>query len=71
MWKEIDEWEKIENWILFAAIANFLMVIGDIIVAIGYNPPITSYLIGMIVNIFFAVVGIHIWIQKRKYIKSK
>ena len=66
LFKEIDEWEKIENWILFSIISNILFVIADIIVIIAYNIPLGSLIIGNILNIFFVIVGIHIWIQKRK-----
>jgi len=66
LFKEIDKWEKIENWILFSIISNILFVIADIVVIIAYNIPIGSLIIGNILNIFFVIVGIHIWIQKRK-----
>ncbi len=66
LFKERDNWEKIEEWVLFAVISNILTVISSIIVIAIYNTPIMSSLVGMILNIFFAIVGIHIIKQKRK-----
>ena len=66
LFKERDNWEKIEEWMLFAVISNILTIISSIIVIVVYNTPIMSSVVGMILNIFFAIVGIHIIMQKRK-----
>ena len=64
--KKLDNWEMIENWMNMAVIANALGVIACIVGLVGYNIAIGSVIVGMIVNIFFTIVGIHIIIQKRK-----
>ena len=66
LYKELDNWDKIESWILFVIIVQVFGLIGGIIGIVAYNIPIGSALLGLIINIFFAVLGIHIWIQKRK-----
>lgn len=66
LYKERDNWEKIEIWILFSLIVQILTIIANIIVLIAYNVPIGSLLLVFIINILFVIVGIHIWIQKRK-----
>ena len=66
LYKERDNWEKIEDWILFSLIVQILTIIANIIGLIAYNIPIGGFLLSTIVNILFVIVGIHIWIQKRK-----
>jgi len=66
LYKELDNWEKIESWMLFAVIEESLSAIAQIIAIIVYNLSITSYIIGIIINILFALVGIHIILQKKK-----
>jgi hypothetical protein len=66
LYKDIDNWEKIENWVLFNILMNILIVIVQIIWIITYIEPIGNVLLSIIINIFLAVLGIHIWIQKRK-----
>lgn len=64
--REIENWEKIENWVLFSVMINILSVIAYIIGYIAYSLPILSGIIGVIIQIVFAIIGIHILIQKRK-----
>ena len=66
LYKELDNWEKIESWMLFAVISNLLTLIASIIGLVVYNIPLGSVIIGMISTSFFVIVGIHILIQKRK-----
>ena len=66
LWKELDNWEKIESWMIFSAISNILTLIAQIIGIVVYNFSIVTVLTGMILNIFFAIVSIHIIMQKRK-----
>ena len=66
LWKDLDNWEKIESWVIFGAISNILTLIAQIMGIVVYNFPIGSVLAGMILNIFFAIVSIHIIMQKRK-----
>jgi len=63
--KQLDEWEKVENWVIFGTVVNILSAIAAIISIIVYTlPPIA--IVNLIINLFFAIVGIHILIQKRK-----
>jgi len=64
--KKLDNWEIIQNWMILAVIANALGVIACIIGLIMYNFAIGSLIISIILNLFFTIVGIHIYIQKRK-----
>ena len=66
LYKDIDNWDKIESWVLFGTLSQFFGIINNIIGLVAYNIPIVSFVLGIIINIFFAVLGIHIWIQKRK-----
>lgn len=63
--KEIENWEKVENWILFGMLANVFYTIAGIISVSLYTLPIVA-IINIIINIVFAIVGIHILMQKRK-----
>ena len=68
LYKDIDNWEKIENWILFGIMANILTLIVMIIWVTAFNVPIEIILLSaLVVTILLLIVGIHIWIQKRKY----
>ena len=66
LYKALDNWDKIESWVLFGIIAQIFGIINNIISIVAYNIPIGAFLLGLIINIFFAVLGIHILIQKRK-----
>jgi len=66
LYKGLDNWEKIEEWVLFSVIGNILMIIAQTICIIMYNLLSAGTIIAMIVNLFFVIVGIHIIIQKRK-----
>ncbi|TFG24233.1 MAG: hypothetical protein EU529_05005 [Promethearchaeota archaeon] len=66
LYKKLDNWENIEHWVLFAVIVNILILIAFILGIVMYGILTMGVIIAMIVNIFFAVLGIHIWIQKRE-----
>ena len=66
LYKKLDNWEKIEEWVLFGVMVQILMAIAQIISMIMYNILSAGTIIAIIINIFFAVLGIHIIIQKRK-----
>ena len=66
LYKERDNWEKIENWVLFSLIVQILTIIANIIGLIAYSLTIGHILLQVIINVLFVIVGIHIWIQKRK-----
>jgi hypothetical protein len=65
LYKDLDNWDKIEAWIIFAVIVQILSIIAWII-GIGVYNYLTIAIIGIILNLFFAIVGIHIILQKRK-----
>jgi len=66
LYKERDNWEKIENWILFSLIVQILTIIANIIGLIAYSLTIGHILLPVIINVLLFIVGIHIWIQKQK-----
>jgi len=67
LYKYIDTWEKIEDWVLFGILRNILTLIVLIIWIIAFIAPIEIIILSaLVVTILFAIVGIHIWIQKRK-----
>ena len=67
LYKDIDNWEKIENWILLGILANILTLIVIIIWVTAFNAPIEILLLSaLVVSILLVIGGIHIWIQKRK-----
>ncbi len=66
LFKERDNWEKIEEWVLFTVMVQSLMIVAQIIGIIMYNTLTTGTIIAIIINLFFAIVGIHIIMQKRK-----
>ena len=68
--KDIDQWEKIENWLIFAIMVQILTIIVDIISLILYNIPLGAFLTSVLINLFFIILGIHILMQKRKQNKS-
>ena len=63
--KDIDEWEKVENWIIFGVVVNSFATVAGIISVTAYTLPLIS-IINIILTIFFVLMGIHILIQKRK-----
>ena len=65
-YKKLDNWETIEGLALFTVMANILILIAFILGIIMYKILAVGTIIAMIVNLFFAVLGIHIWIQKRE-----
>ncbi|MFX0186577.1 MAG: hypothetical protein ACFE8A_02455 [Candidatus Hodarchaeota archaeon] len=66
LYKDLDNWDKIESWVLFGIIAQIFSIINNIIGLVLYNIPIGAFLLSVIINVFFTILGIHIWIQKRK-----
>ena len=64
--KDIDQWEKLENWVIFQIIFQILGVINIIISVVLYNIQLSAFLIEVIIYIFFIILGIHILMQKRK-----
>jgi hypothetical protein len=66
VYKDLDNWDKIEGWIIFAVVSNILTLIAWIIGIVGYNYLTPGIIIAIILNLFFAIVGIHIIMQKRK-----
>ena len=66
LYKKLDNWEKIEEWVLFGVMAQILILIATIIGIIMYNLLSAGTVIAIIVNLFFIILGIHIIIQKRK-----
>jgi hypothetical protein len=63
--KEVDNWERVENWVIFGTLCNILYTIGAIISLALYTLPILA-VINLIINIIFSIWGIHILLQKRK-----
>ena len=66
LFKKLDNWETIEGWVLFAVMVNILILIAFILGIVMYGILTMGVIIAMIVNIFFAVIGIHILMQKRE-----
>ena len=66
LYKKLDNWEKIEEWVLFTVMANILIAIALILGIIMYKILFVGTIIAIIVNLFFALAGIHIIMQKRK-----
>jgi hypothetical protein len=65
LYKEIDNWEKIESWMLFAVLMNIFTLISEFIGIVVYNILTAGAIIVIIIDIFFIIVGIHIIMQKR------
>ena len=66
LFNKLDNWEKIEEWVLYSVMVQILMIIVQIIGITMYNILTTGTIIAIIINLFFAIVGIHIIMQKRK-----
>ena len=66
LYKELDNWEKIEEWMLFAVLTNTFVLIAQIIGITVYNTLGAGTIIIIIINLFFIILGIHIIMQKRK-----
>ena len=64
--KDIDQWEKLENWVIFGTLVQIMGIISSTISLVLYNIPISGFLTGVIINIFFIILGIHILMQKRE-----
>jgi hypothetical protein len=64
-YKEADQWEKIENTVLFIALFSIVALIASIFSQIAYNlPPVN--IINIIIFAVFAILNLHIYMQKRK-----
>ena len=64
-YKERDEWEKIENIVIFMAGFCILGAIMSIISQFLFNLPATN-IINIIIYIVLGILNTHIYIQKRK-----
>ncbi len=63
--KEAEEWEKIENIVLFQALFCIFALIMSIYCQIAFNlPPVA--IVNIIIYVVFAILNIHIYLQKRK-----
>ena len=64
-YKEADQWEKIENTVLFIGLFSIVAVIASIYSQIAYNlPPVN--ILNIIIFAVFAILNFHIYMQKRK-----
>ena len=63
--KERDEWEKIENTLLFLAITSILGIIISIFGMVAYNLPAVA-IVNLIIYLVLTILNIHIYIKKRK-----
>ena len=66
LYNKLDNWEKIEEWVLFGVMVQILMIIVQIMGITMYNILTTGTIIAIIINLFFTILGIHIIMQKRK-----
>ena len=66
LYKALDNWDKIESWVIFGTISNGIGVILGIINIVLYTISILSAIVSLIIHIFFTVLGIHILMQKRE-----
>ena len=66
LYKKLDNWEKIEEWVLFGVMVQILMIVAQIIGITVYNTLNVGTIIAIIINLFFTILGIHIIMQKRK-----
>jgi len=64
--KKLDNWEKMEEWLLFTVMTEILVLIAEIIGIVMYNMLSVGTIIVIIIAIFFILAGIHIIMQKRK-----
>ena len=65
LYKKLDNWEKIEEWVVFSVMVQTLMIIVQIMGIVMYNILNGGTIIAIIINIFFTILGIHIIMQKR------
>ena len=64
-YKEADEWEKIENIVIYMAILCILAAIMSIFSHVAFNLPAAN-IINIIIYIILGILNTHIYIQKRK-----
>jgi hypothetical protein len=64
-YKERDEWEKIENIVIFMAGFSILGAIMSIYSHVAFNLPAAN-IINIIIYIVLGILNTHIYIQKRK-----
>ncbi len=64
-YKERDEWEKIENLVIFMAGYCILAAIMSIFSHVAFNLP-DANIINIIIYIVLGILNTHIYIQKRK-----
>jgi hypothetical protein len=63
--KEADQWEKIENIVIFMLLACIFEAIISIYCQIAFNLP-PSAILNIIIYVVFAILNLHILMQKRK-----
>ena len=66
IFKKLDNWEKIEEWMYFGVMVQIFILICEIIGIAMYGIFGVDVIIVIIINIFFIILGIHIIIQKSK-----
>ncbi|TFG01801.1 MAG: hypothetical protein EU540_02835 [Promethearchaeota archaeon] len=66
IFKKLDNWEKIEEWMYFGVMVQILILIAEIIGIVMYGIFGVGVIIVIIINIFFTILGIHIIMQKSK-----
>jgi hypothetical protein len=66
LYNQLDNWEKIEEWMLFAVLTNIFILIAQIIGITGYNTLGAGTIIIIILDLIFIILGIHVIMQKRK-----
>ena len=66
LYNQLDNWDKIEEWVLFTVLVQILMIIAQIIGIAIINIFSAGSIIAIIINLFFVILGIHIIMQKRK-----
>ncbi|TFG24234.1 MAG: hypothetical protein EU529_05010 [Promethearchaeota archaeon] len=66
IFKKLDNWEKIEEWMYFGVMVQILILIAEIIGIVMYGIFGVGVIIVIIINIFFTILGIHIIMQKRE-----
>jgi len=64
-YKEADEWEKIENIVIFMALYCILAAIMSIFSHVAFNLPAVN-IVNIIIYIVLGILYTHIYIQKRK-----
>jgi len=63
--KEAEQWEKIENIVLFIVLFCLFAAIMSIYCHITFSLP-PSNIVNIIIYVVFAILNIHIYLQKRK-----